>query len=159
VFVVIEHGRQCIVHFNATSNPTSQWTAQQIVEAFSFDTAPHYLVRDNDGIYGATFRRRVRSLGTKDVPTAPRSPSQNPIAERIIGTLRRECLNHVIVLNEGHPPCLLKEYVGYYHRSRTHLSLSRDPPEPRDIGSRTNGNVVSSPVLGGLHHRYSPVAA
>ena len=95
----------------------------------------------------------------KDAPTAPRSPWQNPIAERIIGTLRRECLNHVIVVNERHLRRLLKEYVDYYHRSRTHLSLDKDPPEPRDIESRTNGNIVSFPVLGGLHHRYSRVAA
>ena len=159
VFVVIEHGRRRVVHFNVTSSPTAQWTAQQIVEAFPFDTAPRYLVRDNDGIYGAAFRRRVRSLHIKDVPTTPRSPWQNPIAERIIGTLRRECLNHVIVSNERHLRRLLKEYVDYYHRSRTHLSLDKDPPEPRDIESRTNGNVVSFPVLGGLHHRYSRVAA
>jgi len=159
VFVVIEHGRRCVVHFNVTSSPTAQWTGQQIVEAFPFDTAPRYLVRDNDGIYGTAFQRRVRSLHIKDVPTAPHSPWQNPIAERIIGTLRRECLNHVIVSNERHLRRLLKEYVDYHHRSRTHLSLDKDPPEPRDIESRTNGNVVSFPMLGGLHHRYSRVAA
>jgi transposase InsO family protein len=142
-----------------TSNPTAQWTAQQIVEAFPFDTAPRYLVRDNDGIYGAAFRRRIRSLDIEDVPTAPRSPWQNPIAERIIGTLRRECLNHVIVLNERHLRRLLKEYVDYYHWSRTHLSLGKNPPEPRDIEPSTSGNIVSFPVLGGLHHRYSRLAA
>jgi putative transposase len=152
-------GRRRVVHFNVTSNPTAQWTAQQIVEAFPFDTAPRYLVRDNDGIYGAAFRRRIRSLDIEDVPTAPRSPWQNPIAERIIGTLRRECLNHVIVLNERHLRRLLKEYVDYYHWSRTHLSLGKNPPEPRDIEPSTSGNIVLFPVLGGLHHRYSRLAA
>jgi transposase InsO family protein len=159
VFVVIEHGRRCVVHFNVTSNSTAQWAAQQILEAFPFDIAPRYLVRDNDGIYGPAFRGCVRSLYIKGVPTAPRSPCQNTIAERIIGTLRREVLKHVIVLNERHLRRLLKEYVDYYHRSRTHLSLDKDPPEPRDIESGTTGNVVPFPVLAGLHHRYSRVAA
>ena len=116
-------------------------------------------MRDNDGIYGGTFRRRVRFLDIKDVPTAPRLPWQNPIAERIIGTLRHECLNHVIVLNERHLRRLLKEYVDYYHRSRTHLWLGTNPREPRDIESHTNGNIVSFPVLSGSHHRYSRITA
>ena len=159
VFIVIEHSRRCIVHFNVTAHPSAQWTAQQIIEAFPFDTAPRYLLRDNDGIYGACFQRRIASMGIKDLPTAPRSPWQNPIAERVIGTLRRECLDHVIVLSEGHLRRLIKEYLGYYHQSRNHLSLNKDAPIPRAIESRSDGNIVAFPVLEGLHHRYTRMAA
>lgn len=147
------------MHFNVTAHPSEQWTAQQITEAFPFDTAPRYLLRDNDGIYGAEFQRRIASMGIKDLPTAPGSPWQNPIAERVIGTLRRECLDRVIALSEGHLRRLIKEYLGYYHQSRNHLSLNKDAPIPRAIESRSDGNVVAFPVLGGLHHRYTRMAA
>jgi putative transposase len=145
MFVVIEHGRRCVGRFNVTSNPTAQWTAQQVVEAFPFDAAPRCLVRDNDGIYGAAFRGRIKPLSIRDIPTAPRLPWQNHIAERIIGTLRRECLNHVIVLNEPHLPRLFKEYVDYSHRSRTQLWLDKDPPESRDVESLPTQTSCRSP--------------
>jgi transposase InsO family protein len=113
VFVVLRHERREIVHFNATCHPTAEWTAQQIVEAFPFDSAPRYLIRDRDSIYGTRFRNRVRSLGIKEVLTAPRSPWQNPYVERIIGSIRRECLNHVIIFNERHLRKVLKSYAKY----------------------------------------------
>ena len=159
VFIVIEHQRRRIVHLNVTPNPTATWTAQQLLEAFPFDTAPRYLLRDNDGVYGAIVKRRIAAMGIMDMPSAPRSPWQNAVAERVIGSLRRECLDHVIVLNEAHLRRLLKEYLSYYHCSRNHLSLHKDPPNPRAIESRTDGNVVALPVLGGLHHRYVRQAA
>ena len=152
VFIVLEHARRRIVHFNVVTHPTVQWTSQQIIEAFPFDTAPRHLLRDNDGIYGTVFQRRIVSMGIDDVPTAPRSPWQNPFAERVIGSIRRECLDHVIVLNEGHLRRLLKEYLSYYHRSRTHLSLAKDPPMSRPTESRDDGKIVAFPVLGGLSY-------
>jgi len=159
VFIVIEHSRRHIVHFNVTEHPSAQWTAQQLTEAFPFDSAPRYLIRDNDAIYGGMFLRRVKSLGIKDCPTAPRSPWQNPYAERVISSIRRECLDHVIVLNERHARRLLKEYVGYYHGARNHLSLNKDPPTLRATEPRYAGNIITFPVLGGLHHRYTRIAA
>ena len=159
VFIVLEHARRRIVHFNVVTHPTAQWTSQQIIEAFPFDSAPRYLLRDNDGIYGTIFKRRIETMGISDVPTAPRSPWQNPFAERVIGSIRRECLDHVIVLNERHLRRLLNEYFGYYDRSRTHLSLAKDPPVSRPIDSRDDGKIVSFPILGGLHHRYIRMAA
>ena len=109
-----------------TDAPTAAWTAQQIVEAFPWDTAPRYLLRDRDAVYGVVFSSRVHSLGIREVKTAPRSPWQNPYVERLIGTLRRECLDHVVVLNETHLRRLLRDYLAYYHRVRTHLSLEKD---------------------------------
>ena len=159
VFIVIAHHRRRIVHFNVTAHPSARWTSQQLFEAFPFDEAPRYLLRDNDGIYGAIFQRRVAAMGITDAPIAPRSPWQNPYAERVIGSLRRECLDHVIVLNEAHLKRLLNEYLGYYHESRTHLSLDKDPPKPRAIETPAHGEVVAFPVLGGLHHRYVRQAA
>ena len=119
VFLVLAHHRRRVLHFNVTANPTSQWTAQQIVEAFPFDTAPRYLLRDRDDIYGASFRNRVRSFGIEEVLTAPRSPWQNPYVERLIGSIRRECLDHVIVMNDRH----LKRVLTSYFRSSNRLSL------------------------------------
>jgi len=159
VFIVIEHARRRIVHFNLTAHPTEQWAAQQFTEAFPFDSAPRYLIRDNDAIYGELFLRRVKSLGIKDCPIAPRSPWQTPYAERVIGSIRRECLDHVIVLNERHARRLLKEYVGYYHSARNHLSLNKDPPTSRAIEPPDAGNIIAFPVLGGLHHRCTRIAA
>ena len=134
-------------------------TAQQLVEAFPFDTAPRYLLRDRDAIYGQKVRRRIESLGIEEVVSAPRSPWQNPYIERIIGSIRRDCLDHVIVLNERHLRRILREYFGYYHTSRTHLSLNKDPPETRSIEPPELGNVVAFPRVGGLHHRYTRIAA
>ncbi len=159
VFIVLSHDRRQIVHFNVTEHPTAQWTAQQIVEAFPFDTAPCYLLRDRDCIYGDAVRRRIKSLGIEDVPTAPRSPWQNAFVERVIGSIRRDCLDHVIVFNEQHLRRILREYFSYYHTCRTHLSLNKDPPLSRAAESAQLCKIVALPRVGGLHHRYMRVAA
>jgi len=159
VFIVLSHDRRQVVHFNATEHPTAQWIAQQRVEAFPYDAAPRYLLRDRDTIYGERVQRRIRSLGIKEVATAPRSPWQNPYAERIIGSIRRDCLDHVIVLNARHFRRILREYFSYYHTCRTHLSLNQDPPESRLPEPPEMGNIVALPRVGGLHHRYGRIAA
>ncbi len=133
VFVVVAHERRRVVHFNVTTNHTASWTGHQMIEAFPDDTAPRYLLPDRDGIYGTDFRERVEGMGIKEVLTAPRSPWQNPFAERLIGSVRRECLDHVIVLNRQHLRRILNSYFGYYHRSRTHLSLDKDAPVEREV--------------------------
>jgi putative transposase len=148
VFVVLVHHRRRVVHVNVTDAPTAQWTAQQLVEAFPWDT-----------VYGGVFSRRVHSLGIRGVKTAPRSPWQNPYVERLIGTLRRECLDHVVVLNETHLRRLLRDYLLYYHSARTHLSLAKDTPEPRRVERLDEGQIVETPMAGGLHHRYGRRAA
>ena len=158
VFVVLQHARRHIVHFNVTKHPTAQWSAQQIVEAFPFESAPRYMIRDRDSIYGAVFTRRVASVGVEEVIAAPRSPWQNPYVERVIGSLRRECFDHVIVINERHARRLMHSYVDYYHGSRSHLGLEKDSPDERPI-ARENGNVVAFPKVGGLHHHYERLAA
>jgi transposase InsO family protein len=159
VFIVLSHDRRRVVYFNATEHPTAQWTAQQLVEAFPFDTAPRYLLRDRDAIYGKRVRRRIKSLGIEEVVSAPRSPWQNPYVERVIGYIRRDCLNHVIVLNERHLRRILRDYVDYYHSCRTHLSLCKDPPDSRPVELIGDGNIVKLPRVGGLHHRYTRIAA
>jgi len=159
VLIVLAHERRRIVHFNVTAHPTAQWTAQQMVEAFPFDTAPRYLIRDRDGIYGDVFRRRVRSLDMEEVITAPRSPWQNPYAERVIGTLRRECLDNVIVLHERHLRSVLGSYIDFYHRWRVHQSLEMDAPEHRPVQPPTCGEVVEFPDVGGLQRHYERRAA
>src|SRR2546428_123274 len=153
------NARARVVHFNVTETPTAAWTAQQIVEAFPDDSAPRYLLRDRDGAYGELFRQRVRGIGFVEVLTAPRSPWQNPFAERVIGTIRRELLDHVIVLSEGHLRRRLRSYLRYYHDSRTHLALEKDAPEPRAVEPPEHGRVVALPHVGGLHHRYVRRAA
>ena len=158
VLLVLRHERRQVVHFNVTGHPTAQWTAQQIVEAFPFDTSPRYLLRDRDNVYGERFRRRVHSLGIEEVLTAPRSPWQNPYVERLIGSVRRDCLNHVIVLNERHLKRLLHSYFSYYHTARTHLALDKQSPEPRQVSSPDRGEVVAFPHIGGLHHEYRRAA-
>src|SRR5258705_394384 len=145
VFVVLLHHRRRVVHFNVTDSPTAAWTAQQIVEAFPDDSAPRYLLRDRDSIYGGEFRRRVKAIGLAEVLITPRSPWQNPFAERVIGTIRRELLDQVIVLNERHLRHRLRNYIRYYHGSRTHLALDKDPPEPRAVESPPHGQVVALP--------------
>jgi transposase InsO family protein len=157
-FIALAHLRRRIVHFNVTEYPTAQWTAQQIVNAFPYEEAPRYLLRDRDGVYGEWFRRRVKGMGIEEVIIAPRSPWQNPYAERIIGSIRRECLDHMIILNEEHLYLILKEYFRYYNESRTHLSLDGNSPFPRKAEPPSKGEVVATPYLGGLHHRYSRVA-
>ena len=158
VFVILRHERREIVHFNVTAHPTARWTAQQLVEAFPFDSAPRYLLRDRDAIYGEKVRRRIRSIGVEEVITAPRSPWQNPYVERIIGSIRRECLNHIIILNERHLRLHLKSYATYYHEARTHLSLDKQSPVPRSIEPPDQGKVVAIPHVGGLHHEYRRAA-
>ncbi len=151
---VLRHDRRRVVHFNVTAHPTAEWTAQQVVEAFPDDKSPRFLIRDRDGIYGNAFQQRVRNMGIEEVPTTPRSPWQNPYVERLIGSIRRECLNHVIVLNERHLMRILCSYFVYYHKSRTHLSLKRNSPIKREVDPPDRGRVVSIPQVGGLHHRY-----
>ena len=159
VFIMLAHARRRIVHFNITEHPTAQWTAQQIVEAFPWETAPRYLLRDRDAIYSVTFQRRIKNLGIEEVKIAPRSPWQNPYCERLIGSIRREVLDHVIVLNDQHLRRVLTAYLSYYHRSRTHLSLAMDCPHHRAVEPPEVGTVRALPEVGGLHHRYARQAA
>jgi len=159
VFVVLSLERRRLLHVHVTAHPTAVWTAQQMVEALPDETNPRYLIRDRDGIYGAEFRRRVAALGLREVPIAPRSPWQNPYAERFIGSLRRECLDHMIVLNERQVCRILSDYARYYNRARTHLALEKDPPERRRVQGRELGRVIAFPEVRGLHHRYERVAA
>lgn len=157
-FVVLCHKQRRVVHVNVTVNPTQQWTAQQIIEAFPFDEAPQYLIRDRDSIYGEWFRRRLDGMGIEEVITAPRSPWQNPFVERVIGSIRRECLDHTSVLSEAHLLRILHSYLSYYHDSRTHLSLERNTPNPREVEPCSCGEIVAIPQVGGLHHRYTRAA-
>jgi transposase InsO family protein len=159
VFIVLSQDRRQVVHFNVTEHPTAQWTAQQLVEAFPFESGPRYLLRDRDAIYGGLVQRRINSPGIEEVITAPRSPWQNPFVERIIGSIRRDCLDHIIVLNERHLRRILRDYFNYYHTCRTHLSLNKDPPETRTVEPPESGKVVAFPRVGGLHHRYERIAA
>ena len=157
-FVVLRHDRRRVVHFNVTMNPTARWTAQQLIEAFPFDEAPRYIIRDRDGIYGDDFRDRIGGMGINEVVIAARSPWQNPYCERLIGSIRRECLNHMIILNEAHLKRILHSYFDYYLHSRTHLSLDRNAPAPREVEPPSEGKVISIPQVGGLHHRYARAA-
>jgi transposase InsO family protein len=158
-FVILAHGRRRIVHFNVTNHPTAKWTAQQIVEAFPADgTEPRYLLRDRDGIYGDHFQSQVKKMGIRQILISPRSPWQNPYAERVIGSFRRECLNHVIVMSESHLRQILRSYVAYYNDSRPHNSLDGDSPMGRDVEPPFTGRVVAIPEVGGLHHRYTRAA-
>ncbi|MGB3049431.1 MAG: integrase core domain-containing protein [Polyangiales bacterium] len=159
VFLVLDHERRRIVHFDVTEGPSARWTGQQLVNALPYDSAPNYVIRDRDTIYGADFVRRARAMGIEQVLTAPRSPWQNPYCERVIGTIRRDCLDHVIVLGEQHLRRILRKYLEYYHGSRTHLALDKDAPEPRKRESTDGGNVIALPMVGGLHHRYTRRAA
>jgi transposase InsO family protein len=159
VLVVLAHDRRRVVHFNVTEHPTAEWTAQQLLEAFPWESPPKYLLRDRDAIYGNRFRKRVRSLGMKDCPTAPRSPWQNPYAERVIGSIRRECLDHVIVLNERHLKRILSSYFAYYHQWRPHRSLEMDSPDGRSVHSPEQGEIIEFPAVHGLHHYYLRSAA
>jgi transposase InsO family protein len=153
-FVVLLHDRRQVVHFNVTSHPTALWTAQQIIEAFPEETAPRFLLRDRDQIYGEHFRSRVAGMGIEEVVTAARSPWQNPYAERMIGSIRRECLDHLIVLNEEQLRRILRDYFAYYNEVRPHQSLERNAPLRREIEPLAKGKIISLPQVGGLHHRY-----
>jgi putative transposase len=159
VFVVLADDRRRVLHFNVTEHPTAAWTAQQIVDAFPDDSAPSYLLRDRDSVYGHVFQRRVNGMGVAEVLTTPQSPWQNPFAERLIGSIRRECLNHVLVLGERHLRRTLARYFAYYHRARTHLSLEKDAPHGRAIERPELGKVISIREVGGRTNRYVRRAA
>jgi len=159
VFLVLAHDRRRILHFGVTAHPTAEWTAQQLRDAFPWDTAPSYLLRDRDRIFGDDFSKQVQDMGIQEVLSAPRSPWQRAYIERVIGTIRRECLDHVIVFNEASLYWHVKSFVTYYHESRTHLSLGKDSPESRAVQPPELGRVVAIPRVGGLHHRYDRRAA
>jgi putative transposase len=159
VLVILAHKRRRIVHLHVTEHPTAQWAAQQAVDAFPWETTPRYLLRDRDCIYGDAFRRRVGHMGIEEVLIAPQSPWQNPYVERVIGSIRRDMLDHVIVLNAQHLRRLLTDYLTYYHRFRTHLSLGMDCPEPRPVERPEDGKVVEVLEVGGLQHHYERRAA
>jgi transposase InsO family protein len=144
-----------VTWLNVTANPTAEWVARQITEAFPWDEAPHYMIRDRDRIYGAVVTRRLRAMGIRDKPTAPASPWQNGFAERLIGSIRRECLDHIIVLGEAHLRRILKCYTRYYNETRTHLAFDKDAPLSRTV--MRAGRRLCRPVLGGLHHEYVPI--
>ncbi len=150
--VIVRLGRRDLVWINVTANPTAEWVARQITEAFPWDEAPRYLIRDRDRIYGSVVTARLRTMGIRDKPTAPASPWQNGIAERLIGSIRRECLDHIIVLGEAHLRRILKSYARYYNETRTHLALDKDAPLSRTV--KRAGRILCRPVVGGLHHEY-----
>jgi putative transposase len=161
VFVVLSHDRRKVIHFNVTTNPTAQWTAQQIVEAFPWDTAPKYLLRDKGKIFSKRFQKRVRSTGIEEVLIAYRSPWQNAYVERLNGSIRRECTDHIIVWNERHLKKVLRGYFDYYNNDRTHLGIKKESPTGRQITKQTSISdcLVELPKVGGLHHRYEWRAA
>jgi putative transposase len=159
VFVVLAHERRRVVHFGVTEHPTQEWTRQQMREAFPWDQAPRYVLRDRDAIYGTDFATMTRNMGMEEVPTAPRSLWQNPFAERLVGSIRRECLDHIIVWNERSLRRTLQSYFAYYERSRTHLALAKDTPEHRSVEQPEQSHVTAIPQVGGLHHRYLRRAA
>jgi transposase InsO family protein len=149
-FVIVRLDRRDLIWISVTANPTAEWVAHQITEAFPWDEAPRYLIRDRDRIYGSVVTRRLRSMGIRDKPTAPASPWQNGFAERLIGSIRRECVDHIIVLGEMHLRRVLKSYADYYNSVRTHRSLNKDAPVTRQI--QRIGSIKSHAILRGLHH-------
>src|SRR5271156_269963 len=151
-FVIVRIDRRDLVWINVTTNPTAEWIARQITEAFPWDAAPGYMIRDRDRILGAVVTRRLRAMGIRDKPIAPASPWQNGFAERLIGSIRRECLDHIIVLGEVHLRGILKNYAAYYNGVRTHRSLNKDAPVSRLV--QRSGVISSHAILGGLHHHY-----
>jgi transposase InsO family protein len=159
VFLVLAHERRRILHFAVTAHPTAEWAVQQLREAFPWETAPRYLLRDRDRIFGNDFVDQVKAMGIQQVLSAPRSPWQRAYVERVIGTIRRECLDHVIVFNEQSLRRHLRGFTDYYHRSRTHLGLQKDTPEARPIQPAEAGRITAIPEVGGLHHRYERRAA
>jgi putative transposase len=157
-FLILRHNHRELVHVNVTDHPTAAWTAHQLVEAFPEETASKYLLRDRDAIYGDVFVRRVKDLGVTELLIAPRAPWQNPFAERVIGSIRRECLDHVIVFNEAHLRRLLRSYLAYYNATRPHQALHNESPHPREVQTPAGGRIVAIPQVGGLHHRYQRAA-
>src|SRR6266436_3185257 len=152
VLVILRHQRRRLISLSVTANPTAEWIAHQITDAFPWNEAPDYLIRDRDGSYGHAVTRRLAAMGIRDHPTAPRSPWQNGHAERLIGSIRRECLDHIVVFGDAHLRRILAAYTGYYNELRTHLSLSKDSPARRPI--HRHGQIAAWPILGGLHHQY-----
>jgi transposase InsO family protein len=150
--VIARLNRRELIWVNVTAHPTADWIAQQITEAFPWDEAPGYLIRDNDAVYGSVFTQRLRAMGIRDRPIAPRSPWQNGMLERLIGSIRRECLDHVVIFGEAHLRRTLREYQEYYNEIRTHRSLNKDSPRSRSV--QRAGEIVSNVILGGLHHQY-----
>jgi putative transposase len=159
VLLILAHDRRRVVHCNITEHPTAPWTAQQVVDAFPWDEAPRDLLRDRDRVYSASFRQRVQHMGIEEVVIAPRSPWQNPYVERLIGSIRRECLDHVIVLHERHLRRVLSAYFHYDHRWRTHRALAMDCPRARLVQQPELGLIREVPEVGGLHHHYERRAA
>jgi transposase InsO family protein len=152
VLVILRHQRRRLISLSVTANPTAEWIARQITNAFPWDEAPDYLIRDRDGSYGHAVTRRLAAMGIRDHPIAPRSPWQNGHAERLIGSIRRECLDSIVVFGEDHLRRILAAYTGYYNELRTHLSLDKDSPGHRP--TQRLGQVAARPILGGLHHEY-----
>ncbi len=150
--LILRHGRRHMLWLGVTANPTAEWIARQLTEACGWEPAPKYIVRDRDRVYGEVFTRRLRAMGIRDRPTAPRSPWQNGHTERLIGSIRRECLDHVVVFGERHLRHVLLSYMQYYNGVRTHLSLNKDAPVSRAV--QAIGRILPMPILGGLHHQY-----
>jgi len=150
--LILQHGRREILWLGATTHPNAEWISRQLTEAYSWEQGPSYLVRDRDNIYGDVFIRRLRAMGIRDRPTAPRSPWQNGYCERLIGSIRRDCLDHVVVFGERHLREVLQSYADYYNQARTHLSLNKDAPVSRAV--QAIGRIMPVPILGGLHHQY-----
>jgi transposase InsO family protein len=150
---ILRLGRRRLVWINVTANPKAEWIARQVTEVFPWDQAPRYLVRDRDGAFGAVVTRRFQAMGIRDRPTAARSPWQNGHTERLIGSIRRECLDHMVIFGEGHLRRTLRAYADYYNRARTHPALAKDAPLDRPVQSV--GHIISVPLLGGLHHQYA----
>jgi transposase InsO family protein len=159
VFLVLSHTRRQVLHFNITDAPSARWTAQQLREAFPFTSPPKYLLRDRDGVYGLDFQHIAQALEFEELRITPRSPWQSPYVERFIGSVRRECLDHIIVLNRSHLYRLLQNYFAYYHHWRTHLGLDKDAPQARRVQLPDEGKIVAFPEVGGLHYRYERRAA
>jgi hypothetical protein len=151
--LIMGHGRRQLLWFGVTAHPTAEWIANQLTESCGWEQIPRYLIRDRDGAYGEIFICRVRSIGIRDRPTSPRSPWQNAYAERLIGSIRRECLDHIVVFGERHLRHVLLSYMDYYNGTRTHLSLNKDAPISRAVEAA--GRILCRPILGGLHHLYA----
>jgi transposase InsO family protein len=150
--LILQHGRREILWLAVTMHPNAEWISRQLIEAHGWEHGPRYLVRDRDSVYGDAFIRRLWAMGIRDRPTVPRSPWQNGYCERLIGSIRRDCLDHVVIFSEGHLRHLLRSYANYYNQTRTHLSLNKDSPVSRAI--ENGGRILPIPILGRLHHQY-----
>jgi transposase InsO family protein len=153
--VILWHDRRQMLWLGVTANPTAEWIARQLTEACGWECPPRYIIRDRDRVYGEVFTRRLRAMGIRDRPTAPRSPWQNGHAERLIGSIRQECLDHVVICGERHLRHMLLSYMAYYNGARTHLSLIKDAPIPRPV--QAERRIYATPILGGLHHQYARI--